>query len=149
MKIYVITKGEYSGYHICAATTDKDRAEMLKRMASTDGLYGEEAKIEEYDDYMGLDLLPGKVYQVEIGYKDSAQTYFDVDDAYYVGGDELDRYRLYSRQDEIHGRIDKRVRNDGEIVYTAYVVAPNEDKAEKIGIDMIQEYRAKEMGLSV
>lgn len=148
MKIYVITKGEYSAYHICAATTDKDRAEMLKRMASTDDLYGE-ARVEEVDDYFGLDVLPGKVYQVELGYKDGAQTFFDVGDAYYVGLDELDRYRLYSRQDGIHGRIDKRVWSDGEIMYTAYVVAPNEGKAEKIGIDMIQEYRAKEMGLSV
>lgn len=44
-KAYVITKGSYSDYHICAVTLDKSRAEKLKKL-----LYEnyEEATIEEY-----------------------------------------------------------------------------------------------------
>ena len=44
-KVYVITKGSYSDYHICAVTLDRSRAEKLKK------LFGErydEATIEEY-----------------------------------------------------------------------------------------------------
>lgn len=34
MKIYIITKGEYSDYHICAATTDENIAKKLLRLYS-------------------------------------------------------------------------------------------------------------------
>lgn len=45
MKIYVITKGEYSDYRIITATTDKSLAEKIKAKYC-----GEEAEIEEYED---------------------------------------------------------------------------------------------------
>lgn len=44
-KVYIITKGEYSDYHICAVTMDKSRAEYLKRLMSSTW---SEASIEEY-----------------------------------------------------------------------------------------------------
>lgn len=34
MEIYVITKGTYSDYHICALTLDKEKAECLKKIYS-------------------------------------------------------------------------------------------------------------------
>lgn len=46
MVIYVITKGCYSDYHICDVTTDKVRAEKLRKFY-TDNY--DEASIEEYD----------------------------------------------------------------------------------------------------
>lgn len=45
--IYVITRGEYSDYYVCGATTDRKRAEYLQKLY-TDGLY--HAEIEEYVD---------------------------------------------------------------------------------------------------
>jgi hypothetical protein len=50
MKIYVITQGEYSDYHICAVTDDKERAKKLQLIYSDS--YNA-AEIEEYntDDY--------------------------------------------------------------------------------------------------
>ena len=36
MKAYIITKGEYSDYHICAVTLDKDKAEQLKKLFTND-----------------------------------------------------------------------------------------------------------------
>lgn len=33
-KAYVITKGTYSDYHICAVTLDKSRAEKLKNCST-------------------------------------------------------------------------------------------------------------------
>lgn len=46
MKIYVITKGDYSDYHICAVATDRQKAELLKIFHSTDY---DNAEIEEYE----------------------------------------------------------------------------------------------------
>jgi len=46
MTIYIITKGEYSDYHICAVATTQERAEQLRKMYSD---YYDEANIEEYE----------------------------------------------------------------------------------------------------
>lgn len=46
MKIYVITKGCYSDYHIAAVTDDKEKAEFLKLKFSDEC---DPADIEEYD----------------------------------------------------------------------------------------------------
>lgn len=54
MKVYVITKGEYSDYHICAVATDDKIAEDLRKKFST-GCY--EATIEEYDTEYFQEIL--------------------------------------------------------------------------------------------
>lgn len=49
-KVYVITAGSYSDYHICAVTLDPQKAETLKKFY--DKTEYDEAGIEEYDaDY--------------------------------------------------------------------------------------------------
>ena len=47
MKLYAITKGDYSSYHICALTVDKKKAMKLKKVYS-DEWY--DAMIEEFED---------------------------------------------------------------------------------------------------
>lgn len=46
-KVYVITAGEYSDYHICAVTLDPDNAEWLRKFYDKDSYTG--ACIEEFD----------------------------------------------------------------------------------------------------
>lgn len=46
MKVYVITKGSYSDYHICAVTEDKKRAKRLRVIFSD---RWDKATIKEYD----------------------------------------------------------------------------------------------------
>lgn len=46
-KIYVVTQGVYSDYHIVAATTDRELAEKIAAKFSTKW---DECDIEEYDD---------------------------------------------------------------------------------------------------
>lgn len=46
MKVYVITKGDYSEYHICAVETDNEKAQILKEKFSTEW---SPASIEEFD----------------------------------------------------------------------------------------------------
>lgn len=45
-KVYIVTYGDYSDYHICAASLDKKRAELLAEKY-TDGY--DEATVEEYE----------------------------------------------------------------------------------------------------
>ena len=47
MTYYAITKGEYSDYHICAITADKEKAERLKKIYTDEW---DDAEIEEYED---------------------------------------------------------------------------------------------------
>ena len=47
MKVYVITAGHYSDYHICGVATDPESAENL-RLLSSDSWCGE-ARIETFD----------------------------------------------------------------------------------------------------
>lgn len=56
-KVYVITKGCYSDYHICAVTLDKEKAERLHKLF--DGRY-DQAEIEEWDTEATADLLLGR-----------------------------------------------------------------------------------------
>jgi hypothetical protein len=46
MKVYVITKGNYSDYHICAVTLDEQEAERLRKVYNDSY---DEAVVEEYD----------------------------------------------------------------------------------------------------
>lgn len=149
MKIYVITKGEYSDYHICAATTEKERAEFLRDMASTIKTDGQEAKIEEFDDYAGLTPVSGKAYDVSMAYLTSGE---------YIGmysfESPYEKDILHYKEQGIHGKIEKDkydfswVAKDKDYVsYTVTVVSENVKKAENIGIDLIQKYRAEELGI--
>lgn len=50
MKIYVITAGEYSDYHIVAVTTDKEKADnFVKVHNDSKRFYYDDAYVEEYD----------------------------------------------------------------------------------------------------
>lgn len=52
MKIYVITKGEYSDYHICAVATDPVKADQLAEFYSSKY---DKAYVEEFD----TEAVPG------------------------------------------------------------------------------------------
>lgn len=57
MKIYVITKGEYSSYHIVAVATDPEKADQLAEFYSD---RNDPAYVEEYDPEEVPDLTEGK-----------------------------------------------------------------------------------------
>ena len=57
-KVYVITKGCYSDYHICAVTLDKEKAERLCKLFDDGGM--DEPEIEEWDTEQHVDLLSGR-----------------------------------------------------------------------------------------
>ena len=49
MKIYVVTKGCYSDYHIITATTDEELAYKIRDKFTSDYSWGE-AEVEVYED---------------------------------------------------------------------------------------------------
>ena len=57
-KVYVITAGEYSDYHICAVALDPQKAEQLKRVFDPSDYTG--ARIEEWDTEKHDDYLAGR-----------------------------------------------------------------------------------------
>ncbi len=65
MKIYAVTKGQYSDYHICALTTSKSNAERLRVLYSNDW---DDAVIEEFEDGEGEDLRRLWFYDKERDY---------------------------------------------------------------------------------
>ena len=61
--VYVVTKGCYSDYHICAVTLDKEKAERLCKLFD-EGSW-RDARVEEFDTETHADLLSGrKPYRV-------------------------------------------------------------------------------------
>ncbi len=67
MKIYVVTEGEYSDYHICAVFDDKKKAELYCAVREEKDflgnkcyIFGDEYMIEEFDTISVN--IEGKVY---------------------------------------------------------------------------------------
>lgn len=58
MKVYVITKGEYSDYHICAVATDYEKACILQKRFSDKY---DTAEIEEFDTEDFNDIYAKKI----------------------------------------------------------------------------------------
>lgn len=58
MKVYVITKGCYSDYHICGVVTDQEAAEKLVKLYSD---RRDDAEIEVFDTDVPMGYLSGRL----------------------------------------------------------------------------------------
>lgn len=128
MKIYVIAAGEYSDYHIVAATTDKETADRIAK-AHRDNW--EDPHVEEYDD---IGVVEDYRATYHVSYSDNSH-YF----CYAVDPDveikKLNEVSLYKR-DYVPGYS-----------YDIYVKAKDQDHALKIAQDKIAEFKAKQNNL--
>lgn len=121
-KVYVITKGDYSDYHICAVTLDKNRAEKLRKMFSD---HWNKAEIEEYTlDEEKTRRKYGVVFDVKGAFK-----------------------RFCAEECDLHddGFIDDW--NDDDDGITIWVESADEAHALKIAQDRLAEYKAKKAGI--
>lgn len=125
MKVYVITKGDYSDYHICSVTTDKKKAKLLQEKYSRG--YGK-AQIETFDTESEEEVLK---------YKNLYSCH------YYEEGGKID---VTERDFSYFETNDLKV---GKWIYGLYtdVLADNEEDALKIASDKFAKYRAEKMGL--
>lgn len=128
MKVYVITRGEYSDYHICGVTLEKEKAKQVAEMMhkNSDMYVYREIYIEEYEtDMFDAFLRGGKAWHV--WYKHSGELHAKLYSDSYVD------YVDYNEVTENH--YSKR--------YEVYVVAKDEEHAKKIGKDLIMQYIAE------
>ena len=121
MKVYVVTKGEYSDYHICAVALEKSKAEAICKLL---GDQWGEPRIEEYDTDVVEPLLHGnKMYDVELTEKGAASAYEMSDPTYYL--------------DSVNKVVKNRIKSE----YYVKVFARDEAHALKVGIEKIHKYR--------
>lgn len=81
MKVYVITKGHYSAYHICSVAIDYEKACILQKRFSTKY---DPAEIEEFDTEDFNDILAKKIlYSVWFGSNGNVRDVFEEDVDYF------------------------------------------------------------------
>ena len=134
MKVYVITNGSYSDYHICAVAIDKERAVLLSRYFSDgDGL----ANVEEYDTDADLPnfevlsrLIP--IYCVQI--RSDGRCFSDIFEYH----DSANPYESRFKFGRYFGDQD---------TFFAYLTAEDEEHARKIAFDKRAQMIAERFGL--
>ena len=124
-KIYVITKGAYSDYHICAVASTKEIAEKLQKIYS-DEYYWADAMIEEYDLNEAMD---------------DVRVFYDVT---FENNRVSACFNEYGEKESIDFYKGNGWKSDRLIVC---VRARDEDHAVKIAQDRRAEYLAKEQGI--
>lgn len=132
MKVYVITKGSYSDYAICAVAIDPKKAKVLRQLCSD---RWEEASIEKYDTdefnpvferklpYMVLFDANGSVENVEL--KSLEEFAIGIGTRY--AWDEVNRTH--------------------HTLLTVALYAENEERAIKVAAEKRAEYLADKFGL--
>lgn len=133
MTVYVITKGTYSDYHICAVATDKQHAEKLAKIYTD--IY-DDAKVEEYDTDAPADLLAGRV-PYEVVFRGDGSVYrstsrAECDWVFRPRIEELDPKMLFS--------------SPGSLLVCLY--APDEEAAVKVAAEKRAEYLAQKEAIS-
>lgn len=124
-KVYVITKGAYSDYHICAVAATKEIAEKLQKIYSDKDSWAD-ARIEEYD----LNEA-----------KDDVRVFYDVTFA----DDKVSAcFNEYGERESINFYKGNKWQSGRLIVC---VRARDEDHAVKIAQDRRAEYLAEKKGV--
>ncbi len=131
-KVYIVTSGDYSDYHICAASLDKKRAEILAEKY-TDRY--DEATVEEYE----LDEF----------FEEAIQGYFwywcwcKIENGMFgqVGVRQLDSYGT-----DVVGKVVKSLRHEQLFVD---VLAENDEHARKIAAEKFATYIYEHAGEGV
>ncbi len=131
-KIYAITQGGYSGYHIVALTADMETAEKILDACKRSSDYFGNAKIEEYEDAVRYDNInPVWECAMVFGTIEVETAGFTIVEA----DERLSHQKLNEVRDNGHGR------------YWCYVSAPDEETAKKIACDLIAKYKAEKAGI--
>lgn len=127
MKVYVITRGSYSEYHICAVTTDPEEAEKLAKIYSD---RYDTAEVEEYDTEEHQDWLCGRVPYEVIFWRSHQTPHLSLlaPSAAFTPG----------------VKVDPRL---GSVEMKVLLYAPDAETALKIAQDKRAEYLAQQAGI--
>lgn len=127
MKVYVVTEGDYSDYHIVGVCTSQESAKRIQQIASGDY---HEAKIEEYEADK-FNIKPTYNYYGVSVYKNGSAT-ANIDG--YI-------FEPYEVRDYCNAKH--------TCAFSVDVFAQDEEHAKKIAFDLIAEYKAKEKGIAL
>lgn len=123
MKIYVVTEGSYSDYHIVGVSDDMETAWKIAEYRG--------AEVETYDTN---DFTDDRLLWVYIW-----RTWYD------DYGEKQERESLECRMpDEVYEEVNKVTRTCDKTIYKVVVKANDRDHALKTARDMVAQYRAKE-----
>lgn len=139
MKVYVITRGEYSDYGICAVSLDKDDAERKCALLNRNVYCGEYCEIEEYDtDDMTVDTAEEvkKKFEMSVDGKTGEITWFS---ELYLTFEDYNSVGFYKEYDFIS---DKHIK-----VVATLPTSTTEEQAKKIMIDRVEKFKAERAGL--
>lgn len=127
MKIYAVTKGDYSdSYHICGLTTNKNKAKKMKEIYSDKY---EEAAIEIYNDDETKEEPEILWYYDDLTKKVTMDEYH-----LYLSSEEIQE----TNSDETQGR---------PVISGAYVYAENAELAKEKAQEIIAAAKARREGL--
>lgn len=125
MKIYAVTAGSYSDYHIVALTTNKERAEHIAKIYGKNRWH-DTAEVEEYEDAESVDY---KIYwRVTF---DNEHNFEKAEFAEGLGVEEINA--MEEKMPIIYGT--------GKYRFT--VTADDEEHAKKIAFDLMAEYKER------
>lgn len=125
MKIYVVTKGSYSDYHILAATLDKEKAEKIAKRFSDKW---DESKVEVYED-SNIELRP----YWYVKFEESTGNVIECSSDREFDDYRIDRLNIF--EEDVRGNL-----------YT-HVAADTPEEAIKIAAEKRTEYLAKKEGV--
>ena len=139
MKAYVITKGDYSDYHICGVSLDKEKAGWLAKCKSD--AY-DVAQVEEFEIDEGVPIELYKLYPV---YKIVTNEKGEITNSYLTGWTaDLDAYEPKYIFETNSSRTNLYRIN---VNFTARVAAEDEEHAKKIALDQRAKMLAEMLGL--
>ena len=124
MKLYAVTKGEYSDYHIITLTADKEAAQKIAKMFTTGECDYDKAEVEEYED--GKIILGKMLYLVRVMDGNVEEVSEDLCD--------YDLFDTSVRQEYTSGKM--------KMYYYTHVLTDTAEKAAKIGKDRVMKYIA-------
>lgn len=131
MKVYVITKGEYSDYSIIGVSLDEEKAKIIAKAVSDKY---DTANVEEYDTET-FDMIKKGETIYEVLYRVKTNTIEKIEDS------------LVWWQIKINEVQVKYWYNEKYLLL--HVSAKDKDHAFKIAVDLINEYKARENGIAI
>ena len=140
-KLYAVTAGGYSDYHIITLCSDKFRAEQIRdtyNMGRSYAGFGD-ASVSEYEDGIRADI-DSPLFEVVMTLSG------DIDCVSEINGDRkiavlFDNYKGYTG-------VTQGYTSHIGVCYYAYVSTDNKEKASKIARDRLAEFKAKRGGIS-
>lgn len=127
-KVYIITKGIYSDYHICAVTLSKARAEKLKKQFS-DEWFDDDSNNARIEEFVLDEANPERMYGVKLSKSDGQFLSVVLDEYEWHDSGEVDNW-------------------SSDECCKVWVKARSEDSAVKAAYDIYAQYKAKREGIA-